>query len=87
MKVQVVAPEASFGVVQGMLISKRGLILDTRQHGGMRVVDAKVPLAEMFGFSSEIRSITAGRGNYVMEPLTYERVPEQISEKILSNLT
>ena len=87
MKVQVVAPEANFGVVQGMLISKRGLIVDTRPHGSMRVVDAKVPLAEMFGFSSEIRSITAGRGNYVMEPLTYERVPGQIAEKILSNFS
>jgi elongation factor G len=85
MKVQVVVPEASYGVVQGMLVSKRGIIVDTRPHGNMRVMDAKVPLSEMFGFSSEIRSITAGRGSFVMEPLTYERVPEQISEKILSN--
>jgi elongation factor G len=85
MKVQVVVPESNYGVVQGMLISKRGIIVDSRPHGGMRVLDAKVPLAEMFGFSSEIRSLTAGRGSFVMEPLTYERVPEQISEKILSN--
>jgi elongation factor G len=87
MKVQVVVPESNFGVVQGMLISKRGLIVNSRSHGNMRVLDAKVPLAEMFGFSSEIRSVTAGRGSYVMEPLTYERVPEQISEKILSNVS
>jgi len=87
MKVQVVVPEANFGVVQGMLISKRGLIVDTKPHGNMRVLDAQVPLAEMFGFSSEIRSITAGRGSFVMEPLTYEQVPEQISEKILSNVS
>jgi elongation factor G len=85
MRVQVVVPESNYGVVQGMLISKRGLIDDTHPHGSMRIMDAKVPLAEMFGFSSEIRSITAGRGSFVMEPLTYERVPEQISEKILAN--
>jgi elongation factor G len=85
MKVQVIVPESNYGVVQGMLVSKRGIIVGSRGHGSMRVLDAKVPLAEMFGFSSEIRSVTAGRGSYVMEPLTYERVPEQISEKILSN--
>jgi elongation factor G len=85
MKVQVIVPESNYGVVQGMLVSKRGVIVGSRAHGSMRVMDAKVPLAEMFGFSSEIRSVTAGRGSFVMEPLTYERVPEQISEKILSN--
>jgi elongation factor G len=43
-----------------------------------------VPLSEMFGYAGEIRSMTAGRGSFSMEPLTYEKVPEQISEKILS---
>jgi elongation factor G len=52
-------------------------------HGNMRVIDAKVPLAEMFGYSSQIRSATNGRGSFSMEPLSYEKVPEQISEKIL----
>ena len=58
-------------------------ITDSHSHGNMRVIDAKVPLAEMFGYSSQIRSATAGRGSYTMEPLCYEKVPEQISEKIL----
>ena len=49
----------------------------------MRVLDAKVPLAEMFGYSGQIRSATGGRGSFTMEPLNYEKVPEQISEKIL----
>jgi elongation factor G len=84
MKVQVVVPEASFGAVHGSLISKRGMITDSWLHGNMRVIEAKVPLAEMFGYSGDIRSATAGRGSFSMEPLSYEKVPEQISEKILS---
>jgi len=83
MRLQVVAPESSLGVVQGGLVGKRGLITDCRVHGKMRVIDAKVPLAEMFGYSSEIRSATAGRGTFTMEPLCYERAPEQVSKKII----
>jgi elongation factor G len=85
MKLEVVVPESDYGAVQGSIVSKRGMITDTRIHGSMRVLDAKVPLAEMFGYSSELRGVTSGRGNFVMEPATYERVPEQISEKILSD--
>ncbi|MBN1788689.1 MAG: elongation factor G [Sedimentisphaerales bacterium] len=84
MKLEVVVPQADYGAVQGNIIGKRGMITDTWVHGNMRVIDAKVPLAEMFGYSSELRGVTSGRGNFVMEPSTYERVPEQISEKILS---
>ena len=83
MRVQAVVPEANYGTVQGNLIAKRGEITDTHLHGNMRVIDAKVPLAEMFGYSSQIRSATGGRGSFSMEPLNYEKVPEQISEKIL----
>ena len=84
MKVQAVVPEVNYGSVQGSLIAKRGIIVNTHSHGSMVVIDAMIPLAEMFGYSSEIRSMTAGRGTFVMEPLCYEKVPEQISEKILS---
>jgi elongation factor G len=49
----------------------------------MQVIDAKVPLVEMFGYSSEIRSVTAGRGTFTMEPLSYERVPEQIASEVI----
>ncbi len=83
MKVQVVVPETAFGMVQGNLLGKRGLITDCRVHGNMRIIDSKVPLAEMFGYSSEIRSLTAGRGTFTMEPLTYEKIPEQIAEQIV----
>ena len=83
MRLQVIVPEANFGAVQGNLLGKRGLITCCRVHGNMRVIDAKVPLAEMFGYSSEIRSATAGRGTFTMEPLSYEKVPEQIAKQII----
>ncbi len=84
MKLEVIIPDSDYGAVQGNIISKRGMITDSRIHGKMRTIDAKVPLAEMFGYSTELRGITSGRGSFVMEPLTYEKVPEQISEKILA---
>jgi elongation factor G len=83
MRLQVIIPDANFGSVQGNLISRRGEITDAHLHGNIRVIDAKVPLAEMFGYSGQLRGATAGRGTFTMEPLSYEKVPEQISEKIL----
>lgn len=83
MRLQVVVPQVSFGAVQGSLLAKRGLITDCRVHGNMQVIDAKAPLAELFGYSSEIRSVTAGRGTFTMEPLSYERVPDQIAGQII----
>jgi elongation factor G len=83
MRLQTVVPESNFGAVQGSLMSKRAMITDTKMHGNMRVIDANVPLVEMFGYSSEIRSLTAGRGNFTMEPLAYEKLPEQLADKII----
>jgi elongation factor G len=83
MQLQIVVPEANFGAIQGNLLGKRGSIIGCRVHGNMRVIDAQVPLAEMFGYSSEIRSLTAGRGGFTMEPLRYEKVPEQIAKQII----
>jgi elongation factor G len=83
MRLQVVVPQAHFGAVQGNLLAKRGLITNCRVHGNMQVIDAKAPLVETFGYSSEIRSITAGRGTFTMEPLSYEKVPEQIAKQII----
>jgi len=83
MRLQVIVPEATFGAVQGSLLGKRGLITDCKLHGNMHVIDAIVPLAELFGYSSEIRGLTAGRGTFTMEPLTYEKVPEQIAKQII----
>ena len=83
MRLQVIVPQATFGAVQGHLLSKRALITGYRIHGNMEVIDAKVPLAEMFGYSSEIRSATGGRGTFTLEPLSYEKVPEQIAKQII----
>ncbi|AQQ71330.1 Vegetative protein 19 [Limihaloglobus sulfuriphilus] len=83
MKLQVVVPETNFGVVQGSLISKRGLVTNTRVSGQMRVIDAKAPLSELFGYTSELRGSTQGRGSFSMEPLDYEQVPEAVAKKIL----
>jgi elongation factor G len=85
MRVQIIAPDSNYGSVQGQLTAKRAVIMDTRLHGNMRVIDARVPLAEMFGYAGQIRSATAGRGSFTMEPMNYEKVPEQISEKILQS--
>lgn len=83
MRLQVVVPQANFGAVQGNLLSKRGLITNCHVHGNMQVIDAKAPLVELFGYSSEIRSVTAGRGTFTMEPLSYEKIPEQIAKQIV----
>jgi len=83
MRLQVVVPQANFGAVQGNLLAKRGLITNCHVHGNMQVIDAKAPLVELFGYSSDIRSITAGRGTFTMEPLSYEKIPEQIAKQII----
>ncbi len=83
MRLQIVVPLSNFGAVQGNLLAKRGVITNCRVHGKMQVIDAKAPLVETFGYSSEIRSVTAGRGTFTMEPLNYEKVPEQIARQII----
>ena len=83
MKVEVTVPEVNLGMVQASLLAKRGFITDSKAHGKTWVVDAKVPLSEMFGYSSEIRSATAGRGTFTMEPCSYERVPQQLAEQLI----
>jgi elongation factor G len=83
MRVQAVVPDSAFGAVQADLLARRGLITDCRVHGNMRVIDAKVPLVELFGYSSDIRSLTAGRGTFTMEPLAYEKVPEQVAKGVI----
>lgn len=83
MKVEVLTPETSLGDVIGDLNSKRGKILEMVERGNIKVVDAEVPLAEMFGYATQIRSMSQGQASYTMEFLKYEEVPKHVAEKII----
>jgi len=83
MKVEVLTPESSLGDVIGDLNSKRGKILEMTERGNIKVVDAEVPLAEMFGYATQIRSMSQGQASYTMEFLKYEEVPRNVAEKII----
>ncbi|MBD3248167.1 elongation factor G [Candidatus Falkowbacteria bacterium] len=82
MKVEVVTPEEYMGNVVGDLNSKRGQVDEMTDRGNMKVILAKVPLAEMFGYATGLRSMSQGRANYTMEFLHYAEVPRNILEKI-----
>lgn len=84
MKVTVIAPEEYLGDVIGDLNSRRGMIQSMEADNGAQRVIAHVPLSEMFGYATDMRSKTQGRGQYVMEPDTYAEVPKSIAEKIMS---
>ena len=85
MKVVVIAPEEYMGDVMGDLNSRRGMIQGMEARNGAQAITAHVPLAEMFGYATELRSRTQGRGQYTMEPSHYEQVPKSIQEKIISD--
>lgn len=85
MKMQIITPEQYFGSIQGDLTRKRAIIQKTEQRGQSRIIDCLVPLAEMFGYATEIRSLSQGRASYTMEPYEYALIPEQISQKVLSS--
>ena len=84
MKVTVITPEEYMGDVIGDLNSRRGMILGMDAIPGAQQVNAEVPLSEMFGYATDMRSKTQGRGQYTMEPAHYSEVPKAISEKIIS---
>lgn len=83
MKVDVTTPETAIGDVIGDLNRRRGQILGQDNHKGAVIVHAEVPLSEMFGYSTTLRSVTSGRATYVMEPSHFERVPSKIQEEII----
>ena len=84
MKVEVTVPEEYMGDVMGMLNSRRGRIEGMDSRAGAQIIRAKVPLSEMFGYSTTLRSGTQGRGVFSMELSHYEEVPKSISEEIIS---
>ena len=82
MDVEVITPEDFMGDVIGNLSSKRGKIGGSEQRGTATVVNAKVPLAEMFGYATELRGMTQGRAGFNMEPSHHEQVPNNIAEEV-----
>lgn len=82
MRVEVTVPEQFMGDVTGLLSSKRGQIEGMEPRGLVQVVRARVPLAELFGFTTELRSLTEGRGNWAMDFDAFEPVPPHIAEEI-----
>ena len=87
MKVCVIVPDEYMGDVIGDLNSRRGQIQGFEARSGAQQIDAFVPLAEMFGYATDLRSCTQGRGQYTMEPAHYIEIPKSIQEKIISQRT
>ena len=87
MKVSVTVPDEYMGTVIGDITARRGNILGQITRTGAVQVDANVPLAEMFGYATDLRSKTQGRGQYSMEPSHYSEVPKSIMETIIAGRT
>ncbi len=86
MQVEVVAPEEHMGSVVGDLNSRRGRIVSMDSRAGSQVIRATVPLAEMFGYATDLRSMTQGRATYTMQFARYEEVPPAIAEEIMAKV-
>ncbi len=87
MKVSVIAPDDYLGTVIGDLTARRGQILGQEARPGAQQVDALVPLANMFGYATDLRSSTQGRGQYTMEPHSYTELPKNLRDKIVETRT
>ena len=84
MKVDVIVPEDYMGDVMGDLNARRGQIQGMEARPGAQAISALVPLSEMFGYATDLRSRTQGRGQYSMEPHSYVEIPKNIAEKIIA---
>ncbi len=83
MKVEIVLPEEYFGDIMGNVSSRRGTILGSEDRNGSKVIDAEIPLSEMFGYATDLRSRTQGRGVFSMQFDHYAEVPKSVAEKII----
>jgi len=83
MKLEVIIPEKFFGDVLGDLSARRGKIEETKERFNMKIIDAKVPLSEMFGYATSLRNLTEGRGTFTMEFDHYEEMPGNIAQEIV----
>ena len=83
MKVEIITPDDYFGDLMGNVTARRGIIQGTDDRNGVKVIDAHIPLSEMFGYATDLRSRTQGRGNYTMQFSHYAEVPKSVAEKIM----
>jgi elongation factor G len=86
MQLEVVTPDEYLGGIVGDLNARRGKIEGLEMRGGSRVIKALVPLAEMFGYATVLRTLTQGRGVFSMEFLRYETTPPQVAEEIIARI-
>jgi elongation factor G len=84
MAVEVVVPDEYLGAVTGDLTARRGRILKSDMHAGSQVIGAEVPLSQMFGYATDLRSATQGRATYTMQFAHYEPVPRSLAEEIVA---
>ncbi|HET7697763.1 MAG TPA: elongation factor G, partial [Vicinamibacterales bacterium] len=86
MRVEVVVPKEYMGDIMGQISSKRGQILSQDERGGSQIINARVPLAEMFGYATDLRSRTQGRASYSMHFDRYEQAPNNVSEEVVARV-
>jgi elongation factor G len=87
MKVEVVTPESNMGDIMGDLSSRRAKIGEMGDRGNAKYIKAQVPLAEMFGYATTVRSLSQGRASFTMEPSHYEPVPGNVAKTIIEKKT
>ena len=83
MKLEVVTPEEFLGNIQSDLLARKASILNTERLDELHVIEAEVPLAKMFGYSTQVRSLSQGRASYSMEPLKYDHAPSEVLKEML----
>jgi elongation factor G len=83
--VQVTVPEDYMGDVIGDMTRRRGQVVEVNENGGVQLIHCLAPLSELFGYATELRSRTQGRGSYSMEFSRYDLVPSQIRERVIGN--
>jgi elongation factor G len=84
MKVEVVVPDDYYGTVLGDISSRRGVIDGEEQRGNAKIIQAHVPLSTMFGYATDLRSNTQGRGNYTMSFSHYNHAPKSVTEEVVA---
>ena len=84
MDVEVTTPEEFLGEIINDVNARRGKVKDMTSRSGARIIRASIPLADMFGYATAIRSLTRGRASYSMEPRCFEKIPKHKEEQLLS---